>query len=105
MQHIKKGVSKVNLKVFFLAFGTLFLAELGDKTQLAVFTLAAQYKSPWLVFAGASLGLLTVTLISTFIGQTIVRYIPAAYIQLAAGILFVVLGVGILLGAARDMFA
>jgi putative Ca2+/H+ antiporter (TMEM165/GDT1 family) len=93
----------VNLKVFFLAYSTLFLAELGDKTQLAVFTLAAQYKCPWVVFGGASLGLLTVTLISALLGQTIVKLVPPEYLQLVAGVLFVVLGIGILWGAARDL--
>ena len=46
----------MNLKVFFLAYSTLFLAELGDKTQLAVFTLAAQYKCPWWSLGGLPWG-------------------------------------------------
>ncbi|HBR34016.1 MAG TPA: hypothetical protein DD734_05225, partial [Firmicutes bacterium] len=46
----------MNWKVLFLSFCTIFLAELGDKTQLAVFSLVSQSKAPWEVFLGASLG-------------------------------------------------
>jgi putative Ca2+/H+ antiporter (TMEM165/GDT1 family) len=46
----------MNLKLFFLSFWLLFIAELGDKTQLAVFTLVTQHKQPWPIFWGTSTG-------------------------------------------------
>ena len=47
----------VDWKVFFLSLCTIFIAELGDKTQLAVFSLVSQSRTPLAVFLGASLGL------------------------------------------------
>jgi putative Ca2+/H+ antiporter (TMEM165/GDT1 family) len=83
-------------KLFGLSFGMLFLAELGDKTQLAVFTLVTQNNKPIPVFLGASLALILVTLIGAFFGQLVTRYIPAKYLQLAAGLLFVIIGAFVL---------
>lgn len=79
-------------KLAAVAFGTLFLAELGDKTQLAVFSLAAGNRRPWPVFIGASAALVVVTFIGTFLGGTITKYIPPSTLQLVAGLLFVVIG-------------
>lgn len=86
----------MNWKVFFIAFGTLFLAELGDKTQLAVFTLVATHKDPFSVFFGAAIALALVTLIGATFGQLVTRYVPTNYLQLAAGILFVGIGIFVL---------
>ena len=63
-------------RVFMTTFGMLFLAELGDKTQLAVITLSSNEKSPLSVFAGASLALILVTFIGVLIGENLDRWIP-----------------------------
>ena len=76
-----------------MSFFMLFIAELGDKTQLTVFTLAAQHKDPLLVFIGASLALVAVTLLGSFLGGVVSRYVPACCLQ-HSGALFV--GIGIL---------
>ncbi len=86
----------MNLKLFFLSFWLLFIAELGDKTQLTVFTLVTQHKEPWPIFLGSSLGLIVVTLLGTFFGELICKYIPATILKLAAGIMFMVMGFFIL---------
>ncbi|NLI60726.1 MAG: TMEM165/GDT1 family protein [Clostridiales bacterium] len=86
----------MNLKLFFLSFWLLFIAELGDKTQLAVFTLVTQYKQPWPIFLGSSLGLISVTLLGTFLGQFVCKYIPATILKLAAGVMFIIMGFFIL---------
>lgn len=86
----------MNWKVFFIAFGTLFLAELGDKTQLAVFTLVTTHKDPLAVFLGAAVALTIVTLIGAVFGQFVSRYVPTNYLQVAAGILFVGIGIFVL---------
>lgn len=86
----------IDWKVFMLAYGILFLAELGDKTQLAVFTMVTQYKSPVSVFLGASLALATVTLIGVLFGEAVSRYVPPQYLQIGAGILFVGIGIFVL---------
>lgn len=93
----------MDLKLFLMAFGMLFLAELGDKTQLAVFTLVTQYNKPLPIFLGASLALILVTLIGTLFGNLVAKYIPPAYLKLAAGILFVGIGVFVLIEAVPEM--
>ena len=86
----------MNWKLFTLAFGMLFLAELGDKTQLAVITLVAQNKQPISIFVGASAALIAVTFIGAFFGEIITRYVPTSIIQMVGGILFVGIGVFVL---------
>jgi len=96
---IKDEVFLLNLKLFLMSFVMLFCAELGDKTQLAVFTLVSQYKKPIPIFLGASLALVVVTLIGAVFGEVVARYIPEAYLKLAAGILFVGIGIFVLVEA------
>ncbi len=79
-------------QVFSLAFITLLIAEMGDKTQLAVFSLVADSKMPLAVFLGASLALMVVTLIGVLFGGLITKIIPPYYLKIGAGILF--LGIG-----------
>ena len=93
----------MDLKLFLMAFGMLFLAELGDKTQLAVFTLVTQYNKPLPIFLGASLALILVTLIGTLFGNLVAKYIPPAYLKLVAGILFVGIGIFVLIEAVPEM--
>mgnify|MGYP000990330183 CR=1 FL=1 len=93
----------MDFKLFAMAFGMLFLAELGDKTQLAVFTLVTQYHKPLPIFLGASLALVLVTLIGTLFGDLVARYIPAHYLKLAAGVLFVGMGIFILIEAIPEV--
>jgi len=89
----------LDLKLFLMAFGMLFLAELGDKTQLAVFTLVTQYKKPLPIFLGASLALVLVTFIGALFGELVCRYITQTYLKQAAGILFVGIGIFVLIEA------
>ena len=77
------------LKIAFSTFVLVFLAELGDKTQLAVFNLAIESHSPWTVFLGAGSALLLSTAIA-------VRVIPPGFTRLlhyVAGALFILVGV------------
>jgi len=82
----------VDWRILASTFGLIFLAELGDKTQLAAIALSAESKSPVAVFVGAVLALGLVTLIGVTIGGTVTRVIPARYIRMAAGALFIALG-------------
>lgn len=83
----------MNWQLVLTTFGLLFVAELGDKTQLAVFALAAQHRAPWAVFLGASLALSLVSLLGAFAGSLLGCYLPTKYVQVGAGLLFI--GVGI----------
>lgn len=85
-------------KIFGTAFLTLFLAELGDKTQLAVITMSAKSDSKLSVFLGASLALVAVTLIGVLFGGFLTQLIPVEWLQRIVAIAFIAIGVLMLAG-------
>ena len=86
------------LRLIATTFTTLFLAELGDKTQLAVLSLTASSRQPLAVFVGAACALLAVTAIGVLVGEGVSRIVPAWLIQKAAALAFITSGVILLLG-------
>jgi len=78
-----------------------FLAEIGDKTQVATLMLGARYATLWPVVAGTTLGMLIADVPAVFLGERITRWAPAATIRYVAAALFAVLGLATLLGAGR----
>lgn len=84
-------------RAFLTAFTTLFLAEMGDKTQLAVVTLTGSTRKPAAVFLGAAAALVAVTAIGVLFGQAIMRLVPEQFIRRGAALLFVGMGVWMLL--------
>jgi putative Ca2+/H+ antiporter (TMEM165/GDT1 family) len=82
-------------KLFLSTFGIIFLAELGDKTQLATLTLSAESRNPWVIFIAASLALTGITLIAALTGGLISQFIPRSLLARIAGLAFVVMGVWI----------
>ena len=87
----------MDFKVMLTTFGVIFLAELGDKTQLATFCFAAENKSRLPVFLGAAGALVLTSLLAVVLGSGASKLIPANYIKVGAGSLFIVLGLWILL--------
>lgn len=85
-------------KIFGTAFLTLFLAELGDKTQLAVITMTAKTDSKIAVFVGASLALILVTLLGVLVGGVLNQYVPTEWLQRIVAVAFIVIGILMLLG-------
>lgn len=85
-------------KTFFVTFGLVFFAELGDKTQLATMTLAAQTKQFWPVFLGAALALVASALLGVVFGAAIARVVPARVIHTGSGVAFIVIGMLLLSG-------
>ena len=85
-------------KIFGTAFLTLFLAELGDKTQLAVITMTAKTDSRLSIFLGASTALIVVTLLGVLVGGTLAEYIPTEWLQRIVAAAFIIIGVLMLLG-------
>lgn len=83
---------------FSSTFVLIFLAELGDKTQLASISLASKSTSPWMVFLGASLALSTVTAMGVLFGQGISRLVPERILRLLSAGAFIILGVLIWFG-------
>lgn len=84
-------------RVMLMTFGAIFLAEMGDKTQLAAMTMAAETKRPVAVFIGASLALVCVSALGVVVGGTLGHLLPLLWIKRAAAVLFILIGVLILL--------
>lgn len=89
-------------KLFATTFATIFIAEIGDKTQLATLSLAAGGSSRWSVFLGSALALVATSAVAVLAGEALSRVIPPHWLQGGAGVLFLVLGVVFLLGATGD---
>ena len=89
---------QIDWQVFVSTFVLIFLAELGDKTQLATLAVAASSRSRWAVFAGAALALVSITFISVLVCEALVKIVPVEYVKRAAGVMFILIGVTILLG-------
>jgi Ca2+/H+ antiporter, TMEM165/GDT1 family len=88
----------MDLKLALSTFGLVFLAELGDKTQLATLSLAASGKSRLAVFVGSAAALVVTSGIGVLVGEAVSRAVPPVWIQRVAGIAFVVMGILLLLG-------
>jgi Ca2+/H+ antiporter, TMEM165/GDT1 family len=85
-------------RVTLTTFGIVFLAEMGDKTQIAAMTMAAEKRRPWAVFLGASLALAAVSAIGIAVGSALGLYLPLEWIKRGAGVTFIVIGMLILIG-------
>lgn len=79
-------------KLLLTTFAAVFLAELGDKTQLAVLSLAAGTKSRWTVFAGASAALVASTLLAVIVADQVAKRVDPRWTQGLAGLLLIAMG-------------
>ena len=86
----------MNRTLFWTTFFTVFLAEVGDKTQLAAITATVRSGALWTVFLAASAALVCATAIGVLLGDAIFRVIPPAAIRWAAGTAFIGVGVWVL---------
>ena len=88
----------MDVRVLLTTFGIIFLAEMGDKTQLAAMTMAADSRKPWAVFLGASLALAVVSALGVLVGSVVGDYVPLVWVKRVAAMAFIVIGVLMLLG-------
>lgn len=79
--------------LFFSTFTAIFVAEIGDKTQLATLSLASGGGSRWTVFAGSALALVATSAIAVLAGGALGRVVSPIWLRRAAGVVFIVLGV------------
>ena len=82
----------MDIAVFLIAYGILFIGELGDKTQLIVFNLALEYKKFYKVGIGATLGFAVIVTIGILFGSLITEFVPLGLISLISGLLFIAIG-------------
>lgn len=84
-------------KLFLSTFASIFVAEIGDKTQLATLSLAAGGQSRLSVFAGAALALCAASAVAVLAGEGLTRLISPLWLRRIAGVMFIVLGAVFLL--------
>jgi putative Ca2+/H+ antiporter (TMEM165/GDT1 family) len=87
--------------VFLTTVMAFFLAEMGDKTQLATIALAAHFHSIWAVTIGSTAGMMAANGLAALFGQKVMTAVPMKWIRVAASALFVLFGVMILLRGWR----
>jgi putative Ca2+/H+ antiporter (TMEM165/GDT1 family) len=81
------------VKAFLTVFATVFLAEIGDKTQLATMLFAADAKvNKWIIFAGSAAALVLAAAIGVIVGAQIERFVSPRTLKVVAGIGFIVIG-------------
>ncbi len=85
------------LQSLFIAFGLVFVAELGDKSQLMSLAFATRYK-PWIVLTGVSIAAATMQLISVIVGGAIGASLPTDFISVISAVAFVAFGLWTLRG-------
>jgi putative Ca2+/H+ antiporter (TMEM165/GDT1 family) len=85
-------------KLMLSTFGLVFLAELGDKTQLATMSLSASAPSRLAVFVGAAAALIATSALSVLVGGAVARVVPEVWIHRVAGVGFIAMGVLFLAG-------
>ncbi len=88
------------LGVFGITVVAFFLAEMGEKTQIATVMLAARYDAPVAVACGSTLGLMLANLPVLWLGERLMRKLPVAWVHRVAALVFATLGVAVLAGAA-----
>ncbi|MBL8975618.1 MAG: TMEM165/GDT1 family protein [Myxococcales bacterium] len=91
----------MDLRGFLTTFGLVFLAELGDKTQLATMSMAATSGQRWSVFAAAASALVLSSLIAVVLGEFLRTRVDPLWIQRAAAALFLGLGAWMLIASFR----
>ena len=84
------------ITLLFTTFVTVFLAEMGDKTQLTTITLSSTTNKPLAVFIGSSVALILATLLGALAGGSIANLIPAFLLKLLSGIVFLIIGINLL---------
>jgi Ca2+/H+ antiporter, TMEM165/GDT1 family len=89
----------MDLKLLATTFATVFLAELGDKTQLATLTFAAESRSRWTVFIGAATALVATSAIAAVAGEAVSRVVPVVWLKRVAGAAFIAIGIWTLASA------
>jgi putative Ca2+/H+ antiporter (TMEM165/GDT1 family) len=91
----------LNLRLVLSTFTMIFLAELGDKTQISTFALAGSSRSMLSVFIGAAGALVLTTLIAVVLGGVIGRFVPARIIKFVSAGVFLTFGVLTLIEAFK----
>ena len=88
--------------LLFTTFITVFIAEMGDKTQLTTITLSSTTNKPLAVFIGSSVALILATLLGALAGSSIANLIPAFILKLLSGIVFLLIGINLMAKSKQE---
>ena len=88
--------------ILISTFSTIFLAELGDKTQLATLMLSAQSGRPLIIFIGAAFALISTSLLGVLIGRWIANNLPRQRFTLLSGLIMLSLGIYLVIQGLID---
>ncbi|MEG4396302.1 TMEM165/GDT1 family protein [Microcoleus sp. BROC3] len=87
ISHEQKKLKPKHWAIFASTFATIFLAEIGDKTQLAILLMTAESRNPWIVFAGAGSALIATSLLGVLLGRWLASRIAPRTLERAAGVI------------------
>ena len=88
-QNLEDNIEKSFFSIFITTFTTIFIAELGDKTQIATLMLSAESGKPIIVFLGSSLALISSSLVGVLIGKWLSKKVSPSKFSLSTGILMI----------------
>ncbi len=88
-----KNLEKSFASIFITTFTTIFIAELGDKTQIATLMLSAESGKPILVFIGSSLALISSSLVGVLIGKWLSEKVSPSKFSFFTGMLMIIIGI------------
>lgn len=81
-------------KTFFTVFASVFIAEIGDKTQLATMLFASEKEvNKWTIFAASSLALVLAAAIGVIVGSQLERFVKPQTLKMIAGVAFIAIGI------------
>ena len=90
--------------VFASTFVTILLAEIGDKTQLTTLLMTAESQSPWIVFVGASLALVTTSLLGVLLGKWLASHLSPKTIERSAGVVLLLISLTLIFEVFYENF-
>ena len=93
LEQEEKKIERSFLSIFFTTFTTIFIAELGDKTQIATLMLSAESGKPIIVFLGSSLALISSSVVGVLIGKWLSKKISPSKFALFTGALMILISI------------
>ena len=93
---VKDQKKSEHWQIIATTFITVFLAEIGDKTQLSVLVISAQSHQPWVVFAGAAIALVSTSLLGVIAGKWLAKTFSPSLLNTLAGLSFMILSLSLL---------
>jgi putative Ca2+/H+ antiporter (TMEM165/GDT1 family) len=92
----------IDWQLLIVSFGTIFISELGDKSQIATLSLSSSSAAPRFVFLGSALALLVASLVGVVMGQSVYYFLPTRFLKAIAAFIFAMLAFRVLAGHADD---